>query len=132
MSGDFSGLDGVLKDSKELINIPISIRIDNNTTYYLRLLKTVLHTQKFSENLYSLLEALLRNGADPNLFRVDEKFKEFTPLYLITAREDFQTKDKIGLVDLFIKYGADINLQKHKYINKGSTELNLIFSYQSQ
>ena len=110
MSGDFSGLDGVLKDSKELINIPISIRIDNNTTYYLRLLKTVLHTQKFSENLYSLLEALLRNGADPNLFRVDEKFKEFTPLYLITAREDFQTKDKIGLVDLFIKYGADINL----------------------
>ena len=110
MSGDFSGLDGVLKESKELINIPISIRIDNNTTYYLRLLKTVLHTQKFSENLYSLLEALLRNGADPNLFRVDEKFKEFTPLYLITAREDFQTKDKIRLVGLFIKYGADINL----------------------
>ena len=132
MSGDFSGLDGVLKESKELINIPISIRIDNNTTYYLRLLKTVLHTQKFSENLYSLLEALLRNGADPNLFRVDEKFKEFTPLYLITAREDFQTKDKIRLVGLFIKYGADINLQKHKCINKGSTELNLIFSYQSQ
>lgn len=113
MSGDFSLLDSVLKESKELINVPMNIPIDNNTTYHLRPLEIALYTHEFSENLYKLLEALLQNGADPNLFHIDEKFKEFTPLYRITLIKTFQTKDKIRLIELFIKHGADINLSNY-------------------
>lgn len=106
--------ENLVKQNKELLDTPVNYKVDDNTTIKLRPLDWILMSQ-YNENSFKIIEILLQNGANINTYYQDDH-NNFTIFYMLILNNKIPNQDKVRLAELFVKYGADVNLVKNKMI----------------
>lgn len=108
VSENISKFENLVKENKELLNIPVNYKFLNNTTLKLRPLDWILMSE-YNENSFKIIEILLQNGANINTYYQDDP-NNFTIFYMLILNNKITNQDKVRLAELFVKYGADVNL----------------------
>jgi len=109
---------GNLEKLKEIIlkGVDVNIRNDNGHT---RLWLAAIKGET------SLLELLLKHGADPNIKSGQGLISGFTPLHTLGLdRNPDWIKNSVPIAKLLIKYGADVNTRS----DLGITPLDIAYS----
>lgn len=109
-NGKLLEFENLVKQNKELLDTPVNYKVDDNTTIKLRPLDWILMSQ-YNENSFKIIEILLQNGANINTYYQDDP-KNFTIFYMLVLNNKIPNQDKVRLAELFVKYGADVNLVK--------------------
>lgn len=109
-TGNISKLDNLIKQNIDILNT----NLGNEQIKLIDLFVAFASLNEFNPNLLKIIEVLLQNGAKVNYF-MPREFYPFTPLQAIFVLSDTKNDNKNKIADLFIKYGADINLTKEDY-----------------
>lgn len=106
--GNFSEFENFVKHNKELLNTSVNFKFDDNTSLKLRPIEAILMSE-YNENSLIVVEIMLKNGANINTYYQNDT-KNITTFFAMVASNRLPNEAKIKFAELFVKYGADLNL----------------------
>ncbi|MDA3076987.1 ankyrin repeat domain-containing protein [Campylobacter sp. JMF_04 NA10] len=115
-SNDFYKFNKFAQNNKKTLN-QVFICNEDNEKFIFKVLDLILIYGNIDEKTFKIIEILVQNGAELNYYFLDKSFDKYTPLGLAIANPKISNEYKFKLVDLFVKHGADVNLQTDKTAN---------------
>ncbi|MBQ3674521.1 MAG: ankyrin repeat domain-containing protein, partial [Campylobacter sp.] len=115
-NNDFSKFDEFVRSNKKILN-QIFFYKEDGEKHIVKMLDLFLIFGNVNEKSFKIIEILVQNGVELNYYFLDKLFDKYTPLGLAIANPKISNEYKFKLVDLFVKHGADVNLQTDKTAN---------------